>query len=121
MNEEERRELTRLRSEVSGLRMFHKWATAELADQARTILRETSRKRIGYSKGSARRLAEGGKMSWLVLPVALILFGGLAWIRSGHGGGVGRHIRRSDWLAWRDAVDRTERKISELRKAEPKQ
>jgi hypothetical protein len=39
LSTEERRELLRLRSEVSGLRMFHKWSASELANQARTILR----------------------------------------------------------------------------------
>lgn len=39
----DRRELVYLRSHVSGLRVFHKYATAVMEDQAKTILRGISR------------------------------------------------------------------------------
>jgi hypothetical protein len=59
-------------------------------------------------------------MSWIVLPTVLILFGGLAWLRSGHGGKFGEAIRNSDWHSWRMAVDEKERELTELKAAEPK-
>jgi hypothetical protein len=50
----------------------------------------------------------------------LILFSVLAWIRHGNGGRLGQHVRRSDWMAWRDAVEDKKRELSELEAAEPK-
>jgi len=60
-------------------------------------------------------------MSWLMFFPAIGMFIGLAWIRAGNGGSFGKHIRHSDWLAWKDAVDETEQKLAALKAAEPKQ
>lgn len=58
---------------------------------------------------------------WMVLVVAAVLYGFLFWVRSGAKGGVvGRRIRDSDWQAWRMAMDDAERKLRELRAAEPR-
>jgi hypothetical protein len=66
------------------------------------------------------RQDQGGGMTWIVIPIALILSVSLAWLRNGHGGNFGEAIRRSDWYAWRDAVEDKERELSELKASEPK-
>ncbi len=58
-------------------------------------------------------------MTWIVIPSALLLYGGLAFLRSGHGGKFGQAIRNSDWHAWRFAVEEKERELAELKAAEP--
>ena len=60
-------------------------------------------------------------MNWLVIPFALLMVGGLTWFRSGYGGEIGRRIRFSDRLAWKDAVNDMERDLAALKAAEPKQ
>jgi hypothetical protein len=58
---------------------------------------------------------------YLIFAVPILLFGLVFWLRKpGKGGAVGRRVRYSDWLAWRDAMDETHRKLEELRKVEPK-
>lgn len=59
--------------------------------------------------------------AWMALPLALALYGGLFWLRSGHRGGwLGQRVRDSDWQSWRMAVEDKERELRELRAAEPK-
>lgn len=58
--------------------------------------------------------------TFLPFIIAIVLIAGLSWIRRGNGGTFGQAIRNSDWHAWRMAVDDLERKLSELRAAEPK-
>lgn len=41
--------------------------------------------------------------------------------RPGSCGAIGRKIRQSDWLAWRDAMNEKEQELEQLRKLEPKQ
>jgi hypothetical protein len=41
--------------------------------------------------------------------------------RPGSCGTIGRKIRQSDWLAWRDAMNEKEQELEQLRKLEPKQ
>lgn len=41
--------------------------------------------------------------------------------KPGKCGAIGRTIRRSDWLAWRDAMNEKEQELEQLRKLEPKQ
>lgn len=57
----------------------------------------------------------------MMLPIvgALIMYAGLAWMRSGHGGEVGRRIRNSDYWAWEMAVEDKERELAELKRAKP--
>ena len=59
-------------------------------------------------------------MTWIVIPVALLLVAGLSWTRAGHGGRFGAHIRASDWYSWRDAVNEKERELAELKSADPR-
>lgn len=50
----------------------------------------------------------------------IVLYSALLFLRRpGKGGTVGQHIRRSDWLAWRDAMTEKENELNQLRKAEP--
>jgi hypothetical protein len=56
----------------------------------------------------------------ITLGVFFALYFLLAWLRSGRGGRLGRMVRGSDWLAWRDEMDRRERQLEKLRKAEPR-
>lgn len=51
---------------------------------------------------------------------AFALYVLLAWFRSGHGGAIGERIRRSDELAWQDAVEEKEQELAALRAARPK-
>jgi len=54
----------------------------------------------------------------IIVAICFLVF--FTWIRHGKGGAIGKAIRRSDWLAWHDAVEEKERELAELRKVEPK-
>lgn len=59
--------------------------------------------------------------AYWVLVVAVVLYGGLYWLRQGKRGGIiGQRVRDSDWQSWRMAVEEKERELRELRAAQPK-
>lgn len=58
--------------------------------------------------------------NYLPLIVAIVLMALLAWCRRGHGGVIGERIRRSDYLAWQDAVEEKDAELAALRQMEPR-
>lgn len=52
--------------------------------------------------------------------VAAVLILITSWLRRGNGGEFGRRVRRSDWLAWKDAMNEKQQELEDLKKVEPK-
>ena len=50
----------------------------------------------------------------IIFAVFAVIF--LSWVRRGHGGKMGLAIRRSDWHAWKMAVEDREKELLELRR-----
>lgn len=73
---------------------------------------------------AAQRPGRGGAVfegyeGVLILPLALLIYGGLALLRRSDGK-VGRAIRDSDWQSWNDAVRDKEDELRCLREVEPR-